>query len=59
MFEIEEQSKQILEYEEDIKLAKTSIRKSDGEFKSLINKKNTIDTRTNHIKEEIKKKVIF
>ena len=59
MFEVKEQSKQILECEEDIKMAKESVTKYNTEYKSIINKKNMIDTTTEHIKKEIEEKVIY
>ena len=59
MFEYDEQSNQILECEEDIKMAKTSFTKYDKEYKSMINKKNMIDTTTEHIKKEIEEKVMY
>ncbi|KNC24700.1 hypothetical protein FF38_10971 [Lucilia cuprina] len=53
MLEIEKLNSEISECENDLQIAKTNFKKSDKEYKAIINKKNMIDTTTEKLKREI------
>lgn len=57
MLEVEKLNSELLEYENDLEVAKKNFKKWDKEYKSVINKKNMIDATTAKYTNEIEQAV--
>lgn len=63
MLEFEKLNSDIVEYETDLKMAKTNFQKFDKDYKKIIHKKSMIDSTTeklkNYIEEKVRKHILF